>query len=82
EANNLALKYCWLYGKIFGDIQLANFSVSKSHIKEIQKLYSEDKKYFQNLNIGKKWQTFFYLASHFPYITGLSNHFYRMLRRK
>lgn len=29
EANNLALKYCWLYGKIFGDIRFSNFSVSK-----------------------------------------------------
>ncbi|KSU01756.1 Beta-13-glucosyltransferase [Lactococcus lactis subsp. lactis] len=30
------------------------------------------------------WQKaadFFYFASHFPYTTGLSNHFYRMLRR-
>ncbi|XOW20155.1 glycosyltransferase family 2 protein [Lactococcus cremoris] len=39
EANNLALKYCWLYGKIFGDIRFSNFSVSKKNIRIIQSLY-------------------------------------------
>lgn len=82
EANNLALKYCWLYGKIFGDIRFSNFSVSKKNIRIIQSLYKEDKKYFLKLDIGKKWGTFLKLASSFPYATGLSNRLYRLLKQK
>lgn len=82
EANNLALKYCWLYGKIFGDIQLKNFSASIKYIKKIKKLYSEDKKYFKNLDIGKKWEIFFMLSTHISYITGILNKVYRMLNKK
>ncbi|MCL2676414.1 MAG: glycosyltransferase family 2 protein [Streptococcaceae bacterium] len=80
ESNNLALKYCWLYGKIFGDIELKNLKASRPHIKNIKKLYNEDKIYFGNLDIGKKWQFFLTVAGRFPWVTGIANRLYRMVK--
>nr|WP_243459930.1 glycosyltransferase family 2 protein [Lactococcus cremoris] len=58
EANNLALKYCWLYGKIFGDIRFSNFSVSKKIFGSF-KVFIKRIKIFSKIRYWKKMGNIF-----------------------